>query len=436
MAEGVGFEPTERFTIGEKVFFPVEINLNDVFDDIICGQFRCHTLNQAPPCTMASLRKRTGTQFWFACFTLPGGRRVQRSTGTSDRKLARQLAEQFEMAASTHRTAKQAQRVMADLHRHITGQTVDQTSVKDFFTAWLVGKKGALSTSSYDAYEAVADSFVLFMGERAHLETAHITATDVIKFRDFLATQVSVNSTNNRLKILRVALQQAWRDGKLEENPGKKVQSLKKTKGGIQRRAFTLEELKALMKEASGEWKGQILFGVYTGQRLGDIAQLSWDDIDLGKKILSLATQKTDRRQILPLAPAVVRWLTEAAAAFTGKPKGPLFPNAHGTISKSGKVGTLSNQFYAIMTKAGVVAARPNHEKKPDGKGRTAPRLLSELSFHSLRHTTTSMMKNSGVSPAFVQEFVGHDSKTVSQNYTHIELASLQEAVGAMPDLL
>jgi len=385
---------------------------------------------------MASLRKRIGTQYWFACFTLPGGRRVQRSTGTSDRKLARQLAEQFELAASTHRTAKQAQRVMADLHRHITGQTVDRTSVKDFFTGWLQGKKGALSDSSYEAYEAVGASFVQFMGERADLEIAHVTATDVIKFRDFLATQVSVNTTNNRLKVLRVALQQAWRDGKLEENPGKKVQTLKKSKGGIERRAFSIEELKALLAAASEEWKGIILFGIYTGQRLGDIAQLSWEDVDLKKEILSFSTQKTDRRQILPLAPAVVSWLTDASAKFPAKPKDPLFPKAHAVIPKNGKVGTLSNQFYALMAKAGVVPPRLNHKKKADGKGRAAPRQLSELSFHCLRHTTTSMMKNSGVSPAFVQEFVGHDSKTVSQNYTHIELASLREAVAAMPDLL
>ena len=307
--------------------------------------------------------------------------------------------------------------------------------MRAFFTGWLKGKKGALSTSSYEAYEAVATSFVQFMGERADLEIAHITATDVIKFRDLLATQVSVNSTNNRLKVLRVALQQAWRDGKLEENPGKKVQSLKKPRGGSKRRAFTIEELKSLLKEASGEWKGQLLFGIYTGQRLGDIAQLCWDGIDMEKKILSLSTQKTERRQILPLAPTVVRWLAAAASKITGKPKGPLFPDAHATISRNGKVGTLSYQFYALMTEAGVVAPRLNHEKKPNGQGRTAPRQLSELSFHSLRHTTTSMMKNSGVSPAFVQEFVGHDSKTVSQNYTHIELALLQKAVGAMPDL-
>ena len=70
---------------------------------------------------------------------------------------------------------------------------------------------------------------------------------------------------------------------------GRKVQSLKKPRGGSQRRAFTVEELKALLKKASGEWKGQILFGNYTDERLGDIAQLCWDGIDLEKKIPSLS---------------------------------------------------------------------------------------------------------------------------------------------------
>ena len=51
----------------------------------------------------------------------------------------------------------------------------------------------------------MATTFVQFMGERADLEIAHVTATDVIKFRDFLATQVSVNTTNNRLKVLRTS---------------------------------------------------------------------------------------------------------------------------------------------------------------------------------------------------------------------------------------
>ena len=35
-------------------------------------------------------------------------------------------------------------------------------------------------------------------------------------------------------------------------------------------------------------------------------------------------------------------------------------------------------------------------------------RETSKISFHSLRHTTTSLRKNAGVSPAIAEEFVGH----------------------------
>jgi hypothetical protein len=44
-------------------------------------------------------------------------------------------------------------------------------------------------------------------------------------------------------------------------------------------------------------------------------------------------------------------------------------------------------------------------------------------------------MKNAGISPAIVQEFIGHDSKAMSEHYTHIDLASLREAADAIPDL-
>ena len=69
------------------------------------------------------------------------------------------------------------------------------------------------------------------------------------------------------------------------------------------------------------------------------------------------------------------------------------------------------------FTALGLVPKR-SHRRKKDGNGRSSERAVSELSFHSLRHTATSLMKNAGISPAIVQEFVVHDSKAVSENYT------------------
>jgi integrase len=67
--------------------------------------------------------------------------------------------------------------------------------------------------------------------------------------------------------------------------------------------------------------------------------------------------------------------------------------------------------------------------------GRDAKRDLRDISFHSFRHTATSMMKNAGVSEAVVMDIIGHDSPAVSAMYTHIDSAAKRSALDAMPDL-
>ena len=61
---------------------------------------------------------------------------------------------------------------------------------------------------------------------------------------------------------------------------------------------------------------------------------------------------------------------------------------------------------------------------------------MNEISFHALRHTATSLMKNAGISPAIVQEFIGHDSEAINRVYTHIETDAMRRAADALPDIL
>jgi hypothetical protein len=44
-------------------------------------------------------------------------------------------------------------------------------------------------------------------------------------------------------------------------------------------------------------------------------------------------------------------------------------------------------------------------------------------------------MKNAGVSPAVVQDFIGHDSPAVSAHYTRIEESTKRRAVDLLPDV-
>jgi hypothetical protein len=103
------------------------------------------------------------------------------------------------------------------------------------------------------------------------------------------------------------------------------------------------------------------------------------------------------------------------------------------------RVGTLSGRFYALMAEAGLVEPRKHVRTGCDqspGRGRDGRRRLVEISFHALRHTATSLMKNAGISPAIVQDVIGHESEAVSANYTHIEESANRRAVEAIPDVL
>jgi integrase len=313
-----------------------------------------------------------------------------------------------------------------------SGTALAATTVRAHFEQWVQAKIGTVSESTRVAYEAVIREFCDFLADRADRQLLYITKADVASFRDLVATSRSPATANMRLKILRVAFRQAWRDGVIDDDPAAKVQLLK-TAGTTARRAFTLVELKTLLAAADGEWKGVILFGVYTGQRLGDIARLRWDNVDLDTETLAFNSQKTHRRQILPIAAPLRTWLVDHRNR--GKLSSQvIFPSLVALIGNSGRVGSLSNQFYRLMSSVGLISPR-SHQKRIDGPGRDARRTQNDLSFHSLRHTATSLMKNAGVSPAIVQEFIGHDSKAVSQQYTHIELSSLRQAAATLPAL-
>jgi integrase len=170
--------------------------------------------------------------------------------------------------------------------------------------------------------------------------------------------------------------------------------------------------------------------GLYTGQRLKDIALLTRSQVDLKNHSISLVTGKTGRQQVIPIAKPLLSYLKKLPS--TKDAKEPIFPECYKLVKKFGRSGVLSSEFHKIMVKAGLATERSHAET---GKGKSRTRKVSELSFHSLRHTATSMMKNAGVGSAVVQDLVGHESAAVSTQYTHIDDAAKRKALNSLPRL-
>jgi integrase len=177
-----------------------------------------------------------------------------------------------------------------------------------------------------------------------------------------------------------------------------------------------------------------ILFGFYTGARLGDVARLTWHNLDLASQELSYVSGKTGRQVQTPLAGALLRHIQNLPAG--DDPKQPLHPRAFEIVTKHGQAQRLSSQFADILADAGLIAERSHQvEDEKKRKGRDTKRNVSEISFHSLRHTAVSLLKTAGVSDAVAQDLVGHDSAEISRHYTHIEAPAKRAAVDKLPTL-
>jgi len=375
---------------------------------------------------MASIHRHRNSPFWHCCINVPG-RQLFRSTKQTDRRNALEFARKLEGAMRGNAlTEIQARKILADLYEIRNGERLPGSTAKTFFTSWAENKVLETADSTGVNYQKAVRTFIESLGKRSEADLSMLTPRDVISFRDALAKRASASTANHAVKIIRMALKDAQAARLVTENVAVGVRRAKSSADRTSRRPFTLPELRRILRIAGGEWRNLILFGLYTGQRLGDIAKLTWRNVDLERAELAFVTRKTKRRQLVPLAGPLRKVLEESDAG--DDPAEPLFPKAF----TSKRTGTLSNQFYEILVSAGLAAPRSH---RANGKGREARRAASEISFHSLRHTATSLMKNAGISPAIVQDLIGHESAAVSAHYTHIEESAKRRAIETLPDV-
>ena len=378
---------------------------------------------------MASVHRLPGSKRWYASFTLPDGRRTFRKTGTTNRSKALLIAAHYERASRTARegrlTEAAAREVIADIFAIGNQEAMPNATLKDFLLkTWLPKKELELAEASYPEYRKVAENLLGQMGRRADRPMDAFTVRDATEFRAHMAGKLAPASVNKYLKILRNAWNDATKHGYVRENIFAKVEGIR-IRVESARRPFTLDELRRLMAACDGEWRGLVMMGLYTGQRLSDCRNLEWRNVDLPQREIRLVTQKTGRVMAIPMADPLYEYFLALEAP--DDPDSAVFPEASGAAQQ-----TLSRQFVELLATIGL-AERRRHRKAAEGRDRK--RVVHPLSFHSLRHTATSLLKNAGVSDVVAREIIGHDSAAVSRVYTHIERDALRSAVDRLPDV-
>lgn len=347
------------------------------------------------------------------------GHWVFRSTKLKDRRKALELVNSYHDRAKGLMPMLQAQKQIADIYANLnSGEKLPSASIGGFLDRWVQRKKAEVSSSTLEAYITVFGQFKAFLGPRAELDIKLLTRDDVTRFRQDRMDKTSPSTARQAVKKLNVALNEARREGLVLINVGEGLTRVRRDPEAVQTRAFTTEEIRNIERQIDDpEWLGMFYFGYYTGQRLKDVALAEWDKINWDEGLISLLVHKPRRQWMRKfLAPPLVTHLQAMKKAAKGA---AIFPRAFEYVRRKDRSNVLSNQFKVYLVRAGILdKSEVSHKSK--GKGRSCKRRRTGVGFHSFRHGLTSALKVAGVPHAVAMEIVGHESKQVSQHYTHV----------------
>ncbi len=161
-----------------------------------------------------------------------------------------------------------------------------------------------------------------------------------------------------------------------------------------------------------------VVFAVNTGIRQGELLSLTWGQVDLGRKVITLTAEKTKGKKTrrVPLNAAAV-------AVLKGLPRGispaaPVFPVMAGRDQRD-----LVRRFKWAVEETGI-----NEGVEP----------RQRVTWHTLRHTFASRLVQRGVNLLTVKELLGHSTLVMVMRYAHLADDNLRSAVDSLaevPDL-
>lgn len=240
------------------------------------------------------------------------------------------------------------------------------------------------------------------------LTVGEITKDCIESFREYLIeeTDLAQNSKAAYFGKFKAAIKQAFQDGLLPEDVGKRVPAIKQAE--TKREFVTLEELRTLARTECEipVLKNAFVFSALTGLRLSDVRALTWGKVqgsEQGGHFIRFTQQKTKGRETLPIpAPAL------KVMGTRGDKDQPIFPGLPDKIA-----GWTAAKMLQWFFRAGI-----------DRK----------LTFHCARHSFATIQLTMGTDIYTVSKMLGHKDLKTTQIYAKIIDEKKKEAMDKLND--
>ena len=340
-----------------------------------------------------------------------------------------------------------------------------KASLNYLFDRYMSIKTGLRETTrtnylyNYDSY--VRKDF----GKR---QAAGIRYSDIVLFYRSLVEEkgLSVNTVCGIHTLLHPAFEMAIRDDIIRKNPSDGAMAeINRVYSGTtkKRRALTKEEqkafLEALKEPKNQRWRPLFVVMLGTGLRIGELAGLRWEDVDMeegiisvnhavvyyqprdkkGKSVMKVTPPKTESgERNVPLLEVVREALaeeksiqektgircTEVVDGMTGF----IFCNRFGNIHRASVINRNIKRIVDDYNAKEVVSAK---------KEKRDPILVSHFSNHNLRHTFCARLCERETNLKVIQTIMGHSDITTTMDiYAEVSEQKKKESFGKISDNL
>jgi integrase len=328
------------------------------------------------------------------------------------------------------RSRAEISRKFAELREQAKGGFPDGTTTGDFLTRWADGVRSEVRPATHREYARHVEQY--WKPTIGKVELTKLSLADVKRGMTALEDRgLSATTVRSARVTLRRALGDAQRDGLINRN----VAALTRPPS-VERhemRAMTKSEVARLLAASADDQFGPLFaLAIGSGLRLGEILALSWDDVDLDERKLTVRrtlargsgndydfaepkTKRSRRTVMLPSMAVDALKRQKVRQAEARLAVGPAWQDRRNlvftdVVGRPVVPGNVSKSFRATADKLGI-----------------------PVRFHDTRHTAASLMLAAGVPLKVVSETLGHASIVVTADvYAHVTPDLKREAADAM----
>ncbi len=344
------------------------------------------------------LFRRRGSPHWWIRFADENGRIRRESTGTSEKKLAREIL------------AKR--KTLVTEGRSLDKKKVPKTTFYELCDQYWEKKGKRLRMKGLDS---------MIRAWKDHFGDEPVKDFTEAAVEDFLTSYVddrglSPTTRNRHIAQLKAMFNWAISHKPIMSDPPlithNPASKLKKVDEEPYRRErfLTVIEIQRLLEVCHQRFRPFVMTGLHTGMRPGELFELRWKDVRFESGLIYVHRSKVGKAGYVPMNDSLRSVLKELPSRFK---RDYVFPSP-----KTGsRLDNIRKQFISTVLRANI--------ESPE-----------EVSPYTLRHTFASHLVMAGVDLKTIAELLGHSSTRMTERYAHLSPAHKNRAVQILDSVL